>query len=407
MDDRGSSAYRPDALLTLVVVFLFGLLAFAVKSSLGPLPLALALVFILYPHRREPLALRLLAISIALVGFWTLRRLGPVLTPFVVAFVLAYLFDPLVDRLVSWRVPRTIACLVPLIAVFSLGAVAVALIIPPIVAQAADLVGQLPALVDKLLDRVGPFLARWTARYDVEELVRSHLPRLLEPVRAVLQRLQAGVVTLGRGISWVFSLLSFLILTPVMTFYLLRDFPRIRTWLAGAVPARWRDASGSTMAEIDDLLAKYLRGQALSSLLVGIETVVVLALLGIPYALALGVLTGLMNFVPIVGFWLAFVPAILVVLLGSEPLQGLLKLVPAYFAIQFLDSYVVAPRVVGKRVGLHPAVILLAVLAFPIYFGVVGVLIAVPAVAVLSVFLRRLDAAYRRTDFYAGRPGPP
>jgi predicted PurR-regulated permease PerM len=114
-----------------------------------------------------------------------------------------------------------------------------------------------------------------------------------------------------------------------------------------------------------------------------------------------------MNFVPIVGFWLAFVPAILVVLLGSEPLQGLLKLVPAYFAIQFLDSYVVAPRVVGKRVGLHPAVILLAVLAFPIYFGVVGVLIAVPAVAVLSVFLRRLDAAYRRTDFYAGRPGPP
>lgn len=405
MNESGTPSFRGDLVLALVCAVLIGFLAIAVRESLGLLPLGLAAVYLLYPHRRQPLAMRLLTVVIVFTLLWVVRRLGPVLTPFFVAFLLAYLLDPLVRKLTSWRIPRVLAALLPLLVALVAIVLVIAFVLPPIVTQAIEFVGQLPDLIQTGLDRIEPLARRWIERFGGGDGIRQILPRLLEPMRELLSKLQAGVPIVGRGLGFVLSILSFLILTPILTFYLLNDFPKIRSGIANAFPRRWHDPASGMVTEIDDLLAKYLRGQAISALLVGIEAIVLLTVLGIPYSLALGALTGFMNLVPIVGFWISFVPALLVVLLGPEPWSHLLRLVPAYLAIQLVDSYVVSPRVVGQRVGLHPVVILLAVLAFPLYFGPFGVLIAIPAVAVLSVVFRHLNEAYRSLPFYRS-PGP-
>jgi predicted PurR-regulated permease PerM len=404
MNETGTSRLRGDLVLAFLLVLLFGALAVAVRQALGPLPLGLAALYLLYPYRGQPLTLRLLLVVIMFLALWILRRLGPVLSPLFVAFILAYFLDPLVARLARRGVPRSLAAAIPLVIVLAAAVLIFVFVVPPLVSEALDLVGQLPTLLQEAAQRVDPLLRRWGARFGTEGLLERSLPRLSDALRQIVSKLQGGMTLLGRGLQWLFALLSFLILTPVLTFYLLRDFTKIRAWIAGVVPLRWQSPAGSMAEELDTLLSKYLRGQAISAALVGLEAIVALSLLRIPYALALGALTGLMNFVPIVGFWISFVSVVLVVLLGHDPWMGLLRLVPVYVGIQFLDSYVVAPRVVGQRVGLHPAIILLAVLAFPIYFGVFGVLIAVPAVAVISVLLRGAMNAYRASEFYRASP---
>jgi len=407
MNETGTPRFRSDIILALVTAALVVLLALAVRDALGLLPLGLASIFLLYPHRREPLAMRLLAVAIAFTLLWALRRLGPVLTPFIVAFLLAYLLDPLVRKLTEWRLPRPLAAAVPLVAALAVIVLVAVFVLPPIVTQGIELVSRLPDLVLSALDRLEPVARRWTVRFGGEDGVRRIVPQLFEPIRQMLSKLQEGIPLVGRGLGFVFSIVSFLVLVPILTFYLLNDFPKIRRGIAESVPARWRDSTFGFVAEMDDLLSKYVRGQAISALIVGIEAITFLTLLGIPYSLALGALTGVMNLVPIVGFWISFVPPLLLVLAGPEPWSHLLRLVPVFLVIQFLDSYVVAPRVVGKRVGLHPVVILLAVLAFPIYLGPFGVLIAIPAVAVLTVILRRLNETYRAHGFYTSEREPP
>ena len=135
------------------------------RDGLGPLPLGLAAAYLLYPHRRQPLAMRLLTVAIVFTLLWVVRRLGPVLTPFFVAFLLAYLLDPLVRKLTSWRIPRVLAALLPLLVALVAIILVIAFVLPPIVTQAIEFVGQLPDLIQTGLDRIEPLARRWIERF--------------------------------------------------------------------------------------------------------------------------------------------------------------------------------------------------------------------------------------------------
>ncbi len=330
--------------------------------------------------------------------------LGPVLTPFVVAAVLAYALTPLVNRLdAAWRgrLPRMLAVLIVEL-LFVLAVLAICLLIVPILAKEIPLLReQLPVLAERLnawaapaLKSVGISIALDVA--SVKAFVLKYLNANVEDgVSALLSSLKVGG-------SVALTLIGNAILIPVALFYLLMDWENFVQRAISLVPPRLRASYDGFMNEADDVLGQYLRGQMLVMLVLAVFYTLGLALFGLDLALPIGVFTGLAIFVPYVGFGIGLVLALLAGLLEFASIKAVIMVAVVYGAGQLIESLYLTPRLVGERIGLHPLAVIFALLAFGQLFGFVGVLIALPASAVLLVAIRRLQAQYLASELYRG-----
>jgi len=400
-----------------VVAFLlaFGLLLYAALPVLSPLVAFLVLLVLGAPYARErPVTLVLIA-GLLVVTLWALEVTGSLLAPFVLALVLAYVLDPLVDRLVALRVPRGLAIVLLALPVFALLALAIVLGVPALAAQVAELIQEAPGALRRL--------QAWTEA-NRDNLFGVDLPfideqRLLEPlatldadrIMAFVQQRQeqiAGnlweaVVGVGRGIGFVLSLLGYIVLTPVLTFYLLRDWDGLVQRTSDLVPPEKRPRWGSFAREYDDLLSRYLRGQLLAAATVGVLTGVGLWILGFPYPAVVGVVAGVFNLVPYLGLIVSLIPAVIIALLSGSILASLGKVALVFVVVQALDGTVIGPRIVGGSVGLHPVVVILALALGSFFFGFVGLLIAVPLALLAKMLIVRGLGRYRASRLYNGR----
>jgi len=206
--------------------------------------------------------------------------------------------------------------------------------------------------------------------------------------------------SLRMGGSMALTLIGNAVLIPVVLFYLLADWERLVALLREWVPLRWRVPVDGFMTEADAVLGQYLRGQLSVMLALAIYYSLALRLCGLELALPIGVFTGLAIFIPYLGFGLGLLLALLAAVLQFEPLQALGVVALVYGAGQVLESFVLTPRWVGERIGLHPLAVIFALLAFGQVLGFVGVLVALPASAVLLVALRRLKQQYMASPLY-------
>ena len=335
--------------------------------------------------------------------------LAPVLTPFVVAAVLAYALTPLVNRLDKagrGRVPRLLAVLLVevLTIVVLLG---VALLIVPILAKEMPLMReQVPILFEQLNTALTPFLAQFGIKLSLD--VANIKAFVLKYLNANFEDVFGSIMaSLKLGGSVAFAIIGNAVLIPVALFYLLMDWERFVATALKAVPARARATFDSFTNEADDVLGQYLRGQLLVMLILAVYYSIALALFGLDLALPIGVFTGLAIFVPYLGFGLGLILAILAGLLefvaSGGPGKALLMVGVVYGFGQLVESLFLTPRLVGERIGLHPLAVIFALLAFGQMFGFVGVLIALPASAVLLVAIRRGWAGYLQSKLYLGR----
>jgi len=358
----------------------------------------------LTPAQRSTLAWSGVAAAFA----FTLWLLAPVLTPFIVAAVLAYVLAPLVDRLQAWtgqRLPRALAVLlVELLLILAL--LGLVLLLAPVVLQEwPRLRVQLPGLLDRLQAGLQPWLHE--LGIDVTLDVASLKAALTEYLNANLgDSLASVLVSLKIGGSYALALLGNMILIPVVLFYLLLDWKVLVSRVQALVPPRLRGDYDRFMAEADEVLGQYLRGQSLVMLILALYYSVMLALFGLDLALPIGVFTGLAVFVPYVGYGLGLLLALLAGLLEFTGDGGLLRvglmLLVVYGLGQLLESFYLTPRLLGERIGLHPLAVIFALLAFGQLFGFAGVLVALPVSAVLLVAGRRLRQRYFDSRVYRG-----
>ena len=337
---------------------------------------------------------------LALIALYLLRA---VLLPFVAGLALAYFLDPLCDRLEKWGCGRALATTIVLIA-FGILAVAVLLLLIPLVqAQIVGLVASLPAVVAALLARVEPLLRLADEHLSPEEMADLK-SALAGQAGSVVQWIGTALATvLTSGLALV-NILSLIFITPVVTFYMLRDWDRLVARIDGCLPREHADIIRTQGRLIDATLAGYARGQAVVCLVLGVFYAVGLSLVGLDYGLIVGVLAGLLSFVPYVGTITGFVTSMgLAFAQFSDPLS--IGLVFAIFLIgQVLEGYVLTPRLVGDRIGLHPVWVIFALLAGGALFGFVGVLLGLPAAAVVGVLARFALGRYMASPYYRG-PG--
>lgn len=343
---------------------------------------------------------RWFGLAVLVLGGGLLYLLSPILMPFLASIALAYLGDPLVDRLerirvVRWQLPRTAAVTVVFIGLLLIALLLLMVLLPQLEAQISALLKKLPGYLAWLRGHVLPW-------------VREHLQlegglvdlNVLRDALAQHWQQAGGIVagTLGsvsRSGLMLLGLLANLLLIPVITFYLLRDWDRIIAAIGTLLP---RDSAQGWVAlakESDTVLSAFLRGQLAVMAALAIIYSTGLWLVGLDFALLIGLFAGLVSFVPYLGLILGILVAGVASVLQFQGLEGLPWVVLVFVAAQLLEGSVLTPKLVGDRIGLHPVAVIFAVMAGGQLYGFFGILLALPVAAVAMVALRHLFARYR------------
>lgn len=333
------------------------------------------------------------------VGF-LIYLLAPVLTPFLVAALLSYLFDPLVDRMEAKGLPRIAAVCIVFLLLILIIVIALLVLVPALENQIRAMITRVPDYLDRLQTSVIPWL-RDSLGLDVELLdgealrqaLQEHWSKFGNLARTVLAWVSESGLAL---VAW----LANLVLIPVVTFYLLRDWDILMGKLRVLVPRQWESGLVRLAGEADTVLGAFLRGQLLVMLSLAFIYSLGLWLVGLELALIIGLIAGLVSFVPYLGFILGIVLAGIAALMQFHDVIHLLYVAIVFGIGQALEGMLLTPMLVGDKIGLHPVAVIFAVMAGAQLFGFVGVLLALPVAAVIMVLLRELHRQYRRSQIY-------
>lgn len=377
----------PEALLLITGIALFLFLSYSLLAIMSPFVLLASIVFLLYPLRNILFVRRIVWLALFLFIVWLLANLLGALTPFIIALLLAYIFNPLVTALERRGIRRWITTLLLIVIVLGSMAAFFILAIPAILNQSGSIIAEVSIFMRGILtylhdNQVGDFLGRFGLPADqIQNYFSKDVPSRLEELLKTV--LVAVFGFLSNFSSMISQLLNF-VLVPFITFYLLKDFPLIIQNCISILPEESSGPVREYVARIDDVLGSYLRGTLIVAVIQGALTTAGLLLLGIQYAVLLGILTGILNLIPYVGFYTSLVFAVMAAFLSGDPVVlKVTGVVVLYLVVNFIETTVWSPKIVGSKVGLHPVVMILSFVVFGYFLGFVGLIIAIPGTALL------------------------
>jgi len=349
---------------------------------------------------------------LALVGLlvWGLRG---VLTPVFFAFLIAYMLDPLVDKFEERKIPRGVGIAVLLTAVLGTLGLFLLLALPSIVRDASEFIRELPAQIAALEARVEPLAAEYgielpsTASEAIGTLTSGGADGSSDPLGKAAEPLLAAAKWIWGGTASLLGAATSALIVPVFAAYLLHDFDRMTAGIAELIPPKWRPFIVDIAREVDTVLGEFIRGQLIVMVVLAFAYSLAYGLLGVRLAVLIGVVAGMLSFIPYVGGAVALGFAVVMCLIDWSGWGQLLGVVGAYAVIQVLEGFVITPKVVGDKVGLSAIWVLLALMVGGELFGFLGVLLALPAAAVVKIFVMRGLAWYRESEFFLDGPEPP
>jgi len=349
--------------------------------------------------RERQVTFWIVALAVLVALLWLLSEM---LMPFAAGMVLAYLLDPLARRVERLGVSRGIAALV-IVTVVVVALVVIAMLVAPILTnEFALLLDKLPGYVMRLQSLVTDPSRPWLAKAFGEQL-----PDAGSSVGALVTQssgwIAAFLKSLWSGGRALFSILSLLIITPVVAFYLLCDWDSVVSSVDSWIPLPHRETVRGLAREIDEAIAGFVRGQAVICLVLAVFYAVALTLAGLNSGFLIGVMTGVLAFVPYVGSLTGAVIGGIVTVAQFWPQWTPIMIIIVIFVVgQGFESYVLSPRLIGAKVGLHPVWLMFSLLAFGYLFGFLGLLIAIPVAAAIGVLLRFALRQYLASPIYTG-----
>jgi predicted PurR-regulated permease PerM len=337
---------------------------------------------------------------VGLLAMTLLYLLAPILTPFLVGALLAYLGDPLVDRLETWKLSRTLSVTVVFVTIVLMLVLFFLFLVPVLETQLGRFLAVVPRYIDWAINVLAPYL-RDTLGVDpgvleadkLKALVSSHWQETGGFIRNAIQAIsKSGFVVLG----WVANLA----LVPILTFYLLRDWDRLVAYIDDLLPRSMEPITAKMAHESDEVLGAFLRGQLSVMLALGVIYSFGLWLVGLEFALLIGLIAGFVSFVPYLGLIVGVGIAGIAVLFQTQDVFDLFWVFAVFGVAQVLEGTLLTPLLVGERIGLHPVAVIFSVLAGGQLFGFFGILLALPVAAVLAVILRHIHDTYKHSHIY-------
>lgn len=352
------------------------------------------------PTHLPPHRFWLIAAAVIAGVLWLLK---PILLPFVAAFVLAYFLSPVVSALGRVKIPRTLGTLFVLFAFAAVVAVLLLLLAPLLQNQIGSLIDSLPAYVDALRNRLTPLAEKWLGPIDSMAEWRDAAAPLASNAAGWIGDLLKKIIS---GSLAIFDILALVIVTPVVTFYLLRDWPKVVKGIDAHLPRQHRAVIHREWGEVDRALSGFIRGQALVCVCLGLIYGLGLTLAGLKYGATIGIIAGFLSFMPYVGSTFVLFSSLALAFVQFDDVTRILFVFLVFVIGQAMEGYVLTPKLVGDRVGLHPVWILFALFTGGSLLGFVGVLIAVPVAAIIGVLIRFALGQYRNSALYHNSAKP-
>lgn len=336
---------------------------------------------------------------------WLVYILAPVITPFAISAVLAYFGDPLVDRLQEikvwrWQIARSVAVSIVFILMLSLLVVVLLIIVPLLVDQVRQLVLRLPEWIEWFSDTALPWLAA-KAGLELKGFDSAEFSEMLKDYWREISTAAFKVVdVISRGGMAVATLLTNLVLIPVVTFYLLRDWDLLVKGIHDLLPRSVEGEVSQMASDVDKVLSAFLRGQLMVMMALGLIYTIGLWLVGVEFASLIGMGAGLLSIVPYLGSIVGVLVAVGVAVFQFQDVLHPVLVLLVFGVGQSAEGMYLTPKLVGDQIGLHPVAVIFAVLAGGQLFGFLGILLALPVAAALNVLVRHVHEKYRQSDLY-------
>jgi predicted PurR-regulated permease PerM len=348
-------------------------------------------------------------IAFLVVATWYILQFLSILTsvivPVAISFFLAYFLNPFVSFLERKRISRTIGILILLLIFVIVVTIFVMFVVPLLADQLSDFIAKIPKFTLQIKNWAVPW---------IESTFNTTLPNVNEATNKIMDRLSQDIMSITKqaysplkevasfaaaGTFFIFSVVTTIFVIPFFTFFLLRDFDKLEDIPQKLIPPRHWEWFDGILSDLDITMSAWLRGQVLVMLILGTLYSIGYSMTGITLSLFIGMLTGFLAFIPYVGAFMGFLLAMLMAILDGGT-GGIIGVTVVFVSVQILDAFFITPNVLGKSVGINPAIVVLSLMVFGLLWGFLGALIAVPLAAIINVILKHGLKYYRNSIYY-------
>ncbi|MEM6780659.1 MAG: AI-2E family transporter [Pseudomonadota bacterium] len=338
------------------------------------------------------------AFALLIAFLWVFKG---VLTPFILGIAIAYLLEPLVHVLHKIGIKRWLASLLMLVLFFTILSLVIIFIVPPVYRELTELIRKIPDYADAVIAFASPHLEMLQAKLGLNGM--DQFQGFLKNNAGKIFQAGTGVLAgLASGGQIFMSFMALVLLTPIVAFFMMREWPKATAFVEGLYPERYADTIKDLLTKIDTKIAGFVRGQLMVALVLGIVYAVVLSIAGLNYGFLIGIAAGVAGIIPLVGSTLGLIVSVVVAWLQTGGDLGFVGLIAGIFIVgQVLEGNVLTPKLIGDSVGLHPLWIIFALMAGGSLFGIAGMLLAVPITASIGVLIGYAIEQYKGSKLYS------
>lgn len=385
-----------EVVIVIAALILLVLLLYTMETIITPFLIFGSILFLLYPLKNTAVAKNIMVLSSILFILWFSHTMSGILSPFVISLFLAYLLHPLVSKVEKIGVPRWTSALFIILCAVAVLIILILVGLPHIVSQFEGILQAINVISSQFVEWVlrADYISV-LAKYGVStEQLRHVLTTTIAPrVEDILKGILQGTIGIVSGLQGLVAGIVNIIIIPFLTFYMLKDFPLVRHRVKMLIPRNRRKSSVKFYHRVDDILGRYIRGTTIIAIFDAIVVSIGFWIIGISYPLVLGILSGMLFYVPYVGFiTILAVSAFVASLSMGVVTLPVISSVSFLCALHIIENYIITPRVIGSKIGLHPILVILSLFIFGSIFGFVGLLVAIPAAAIIIVSVKEWEA---------------
>ncbi len=385
-----------DTIVISMGLLLLLFLLYSLEAVTSPFLILGTIIFLLYPLHENAVAKNVMILAAALFLFWLFNTINTILSPFILSLFLAYLFHPIVTKLeTSWKIPRWTSSVFIILISIALVIILLVLGLPHIIGQFEGILQAIGTISTQFVEWVlsGRFI-KAIHKYGIsDEQLRGMLTNTIAPrVEDILKGILKGTFGIVSGLQVIVSGIVNIVIIPFLTFFLLKDFPLVRLRIKMMIPKKRRVHSVAFYHRVDQILGHYIRGTTIMAIFDAVAVTTGLWVIGIQYPLVLGILSGLLFFVPYFGFITILCVSAFVASLSMGALAlPMISTVSFLAVLHIVENYVLTPKIIGGKIGLHPVVLILSLFIFGYFLGFIGLLIAIPAAAIIIVSVKEWE----------------
>lgn len=376
---------RREWLLLVVTLILVIVLGYTVREVFSPILVFVVFLVATYPLRHEHIIRHLILVATLVFGVWFFIEVSGAVLPFVIAFLISFIFSPLVEMLARKRIPRSVSIIVILLTLLGAVVTLSVVLLPMVFQQFQNFLTSIPTLTTEVSNSLNGLINRGFLGFTPENqnLQQAIIGEISARVEDVTRAIPNGILSFVAQAASALTKMLNLVLVPFLSFYVMKDFELIKHRVKMLFPRRYRQRASEIYVIIDEILGSYLRGALTVAFINSIVISSLMSIWGVKYPLVIGLISGLLDMIPYFGIIISMSVAVLIAMFGDSPGFQVAMVVVSFLGMNLTETTILYPKIIGSKIGVHPVLLILALLVFGYFMGFLGLLIAVPTTAIL------------------------